>query len=121
MTGSIEDPVFTVGQITTDLSDPCGIRTRCYTRDVDSPCFQMHDGEDVEGNHSPARPDFQGGEVDGKQHIPVGLQERGPRWCLLAVGCGLDAVGLQYVAHSKIGDLVVQVLQCSLNSVVSPR
>ena len=48
MTGIPEKPIFAVGQVTTDLPDPCGIGTRCDARDVDSTCLQVDDGKDGE-------------------------------------------------------------------------
>ena len=50
-----------------------------------------------------------------------GSQERRPRWCSLSIGCWINAVCLQYVPHCGIRDVVFQVLQCTLNAIVSPR
>ena len=81
----------------------------------------MHDGEDVERAQSPAGPDFDRCEVCGEDGIPVSLQERGPCCCPLTVGCWLNAMCLQDVGHCGIGDVISDVLKCSLNAIVAPR
>ena len=94
MTGIPQEPIFAAGQIATDLSDPCGIGTRCDPRDVDSTCLQVHDGKDVERDQSVPCPHFDCRKVRGGNRIPVGFQERGPCRCPLTVGCGFNAVCL---------------------------
>ena len=81
----------------------------------------MHHSEHIERDEPVPRPDFDGGEVCGKDRIPVSLQKRGPRLRALAIRCGFDAVGLQYIGHSGIGDVVAEVPESSLNPVVAPR
>ena len=121
MTGIPEEPIFAVGQIATDLSDPCGIGTWCDAGDVDSTCLQVHDSKDVERDQSVLCPHFDRRKVRGENRLPVGFQECGPCRCLLTVGCRLNAVCLQDVGDGGICDLVIQVLECSLNPIESPR
>ena len=120
MTGIPQEPIFAVVQVATDLSDPCGIGTRCDPRDVDSTCLQVHDGKDVERDQSVPCPYLNRREVDGENRILVCFQERGPCWYSLTVGCWLNAMSFEYICHCGIGDVVVEVPQRSLNPIETP-
>jgi hypothetical protein len=66
------------------------------------------------------RPEFDGREFDGGQHVPVGLDERGPGRPPLTLGCGLDAVRFQDVADRRVRHVVTQIRERALNACVSP-
>ena len=84
MTGVFQESVFAIGEIAADLFHPRGIRTWRDACDLHTACLQVHHGKHVERHQSVSRPDFRSREVRGKDGFPVGLQERGPRWCSLA-------------------------------------
>ncbi len=120
VTGVLQEPVFTVSQVTAHLFHPRGIGTRCDACNVDTACLQMHDCEHIERDQSVPCPHFDRREIRDEDGIPVGFQERRPYWCSLSVGCWLNAVCLQYVPHPGIRDVVFQILQYTLNPIVSP-
>ena len=121
MRSILQESVLTVRQVPTDLLHPRGVGIGRDACDLDMSRLEMHDGEDVERDQSPARPDFDRCEVCGEDGIPVSLQERGPCCCPLTVGCWLNAMCLQDVGHCGIGDVISDVLKCSLNAIVAPR
>ena len=88
--------------------------------EVDAAGLQLHDEQEIEGHQAAFRPDFDGGEVDGRQYVPMGLDERGPGSLTLSIACRFDAVLFEDVADGLIGDLVAQIGQCTLNAVVTP-
>ena len=92
-----QKPVFAVCQIAADLLQPRGIRIWCDARNVHTASFQMHDRKRRERDQSFPCPDFDSREVGGENGLPVSLQERGPCWCSLSVGCWFNAVCLQDV------------------------
>src|SRR6476469_5900529 len=76
--------------------------------------------QQVVSYQAPRRPYLHREEIAGGQHLPVRLQERRPRGAPAALGCRLDAVALQHVAHSPTTYLVTQIRQCALNSGIAP-
>ena len=80
MTDILEESVFVISQVTADLLHPFGIRTRRNACNVHTSRLQVHNCQDIEGDQSPTRPDFDGGDVRGETRIPVSFQERGVRW-----------------------------------------
>lgn len=60
------------------------------------------------------------GEVDRSQHIPVSFEKRAPGCLSFAVRCRFDTVLLENVAHSRVGDVVADVGQRTLNAIVAP-
>jgi len=121
MAGVFQKAVFAVSQVATDLFHLRGIRARCDTSDVYAACLQMHDCEHIESDQYVPCPDFNGRKIRGKDGIPVCFQELEPRWCSLPVGCWLNAVCIEHIGDRRVDDVVTNVLQCSLNSIVSPR
>ncbi len=65
----------------------------------------------------PFGPDFHGGEVGRRQHVPVRLSEGDPCYGARAIQRRLNAVGLRYIA---VDDPVADILQRILDAIVSP-
>ena len=76
MLGVIQKTVFAIGEITTDLFHPRGIRTRRDASDLHASCLQVHDGEHIERDQSVSRPHLDRREIRGEDRIPVCLEER---------------------------------------------
>ena len=88
--------------------------------ELDAASFQFHHKQQVECNKSASGPDFDSGEVDGRQDIPVSLQECGPGRMLASVRGWLDAVSLENVANGCVRDAVADVGQRALNAIATP-
>ena len=86
-----------------------------------APCREFHHEEQIESDQATRCPDFDRGEVDAGQHIPVRLDECSPGGLSLAIRRGLNAVTLENIADRLIGDLVPQIGQGTLDTVVAPR
>ena len=88
--------------------------------EVDAAGLELHDEQQIEGDQAAFRPDFHRREVDGRQHVPVGLDEGRPRRLSLSLTCRFDAVLFQDVTDGLVGDLVAEVGQRSLDAIVTP-
>ena len=82
--------------------------------------FEAHGDEDVERSQTVSRPYFHGGEVDGRDGIPVGLKECFPGGLVLANWCRFDAVLLEDVSDRAVGNLVAEISEGPLDTVVAP-
>lgn len=88
-------------------------------RDIDTACLQVHDGEDVERVQSGPCLHLDRRKIRCNDRGPVCFLKRGARICSLWVRCRLSAVCLQYVDHGEVGDVVIQILECSLSPIES--
>jgi len=64
---------------------------------------------------------FESGEVDGCQHVPMRLQKRRPIHRALSTWRWLDTVVFENVANGLVRDIMPQIGQGSLYSIISPR
>ncbi len=78
MACSQQESVCALSQVPRDLLYPLTARILCDPSDFDSPGFQAHDDEDVEGGQAVPGPNLDGGEVDGRDGLPMRLEERLP-------------------------------------------
>ena len=88
--------------------------------EMDTPRLEFHDEEKIEGYQPALGPDFDGGEIDGAQHVPMGLEKSFPGGLTFPLGRRLNAVRFEDIAHRLIGHIVVQVGQGTLDPVESP-
>ena len=58
--------------------------------------------------------------IAASQHVPMRFEERGPRGLPLSVRSRFDAVRFEDVADGRVGDVVADVGQRTLDAVVSP-
>ena len=89
---SVEQPVLTVGQVPCDLRHPYVVRIGRTAGEMNSACFPFDHEQQIECNETAFRPDFDGDEIDRRQHVPVCLQERDTRGLLLPIRRWRDAV-----------------------------
>ena len=88
--------------------------------EVNTAPLQLHHDQQMKCHQSALGPDFNGGEINRHQHVPVGFEERGPRGLPLSERSRFDAVGFQDIAHGLIGDLVAEVIQSRLEPIITP-
>ena len=109
-----------VGEIPRRLPDPRAIRSRGHAGDLDSSGLEVHDNEDIHRHESTERPNFRRCEVDGGKRVPMGPQERTPRYLPLPFWRGFDPIQLQDVANRLITDRMDEIGQSALNAVIAP-
>src|SRR5439155_7272391 len=81
---------------------------------------RFHGEEQVQGHQALLRPDLEGGEIDGSEHVPVRLDKGLPGRVLLASWRWFDAVPAQDVGNGGAGNDVPQVGQRALDARVTP-
>ena len=111
VTLAIEESVFAVGQFTSDLFHPRLIGTGRATGEVNAARFKFHHEQQVKRYQSAFGPDFDGGEIDGCQYVPVRLDERSPSCLTLSVWCRLDATLLEDITDGRVGYVIANVGQ----------
>ncbi|MHC4406087.1 MAG: hypothetical protein ACYTG0_41145 [Planctomycetota bacterium] len=116
----MEKAIFTVGQITGDLFHPTLVRIRRATGKVNTTSGHFHDEEQIVRDQSSPAPDFNGCEVDRRQHLPMRPDEGPPRGLPFPFRSRFDAMVSEDIANSLIGDLVTKVRQGALDPVISP-
>ena len=82
--------------------------------------FQFHHKQQIERHQSTLGPDFNSREVDRRQHVPMGLKERGPRSLMLSLRSRFDTVRFEDVFHGGIGDIIANIGQGALDAVEAP-
>jgi len=88
---------------------------------MDAAGLQLNDEKDVERDQPRGSPDFGSEEVGSSEGVPVTPKKLRPRRLSPAKRCRLDSVILQDPLHRVRSDLVAEVGQSSLDSVVAPR
>ena len=83
--------------------------------------LQLEDEEDVKGDQAHRRPDFRREEVGSGKGVPVTPKKLRPGRLSPAKRCRLDTVILQDPLHRVRRDLVAEVGQSSLDSILAPR
>ena len=115
-----QESVFAVGEISGHLAGPFSVWTLSDPGDLDLSGFQTHDDQDVEGDQAVPGPYFHGGEVDGGDGVPMGLQEGLPGCPMLSYRDGFDTVRSEEITYFGVGDLMAQVYYGTLDAVVAP-
>ena len=110
----LQESVFAVGEISGHLAGPFSVWTLSDPGDLDLSGFQTHDDQDVEGDQAVPGPYFHGGEVDGGDGVPMGLQEGLPGCPMLSFWNGFDTVLSEDVSDGRIGNVESQVGQSTL-------
>ena len=87
---------------------------------IDPARFQMNEEQDVVGGKTSPGEHFHSEEVGPCQDGHVGSDEILPGSMLAPLGCRLDPVATQDVAHRLIGDGMAEIGQGSNEAVVSP-
>ena len=106
--------------VPSNLLHPSFMRIRRATSEVNSARGHFHDEQQVVRDQSTLGPHFDGREVDRSQHIPMGFEKGRPRGLSLPIRSRFDSVLLEYVADGRVGDVVANVCQGTLDSVVAP-
>jgi hypothetical protein len=115
-----KEAIFHVGQVPGDLLHPRSIWVGCATGEVNAPGSQLHDEEEIERHQPALRPHLDCCEVNRRQDVPMGFEKGGPRCLSLAVRRRLDAMLFEDIAHGLVRNLVSQVGQRPLDTVVAP-
>ncbi len=92
----------------------------CAAGKVNASCGKLYDEEQVVSDEATLGPDFDGSEINGTEDLPVGFQESPPGSLSLTIWRGLNAVGFQDVADGRVRDLMANIGQSTLDSVVPP-
>jgi len=71
--GILEESGLAIGQVSSHLSGPVPVRVFGDSCDFNSAGSQTHDDENIGGDQAMSAPDFNGGEANGGDGIPVGL------------------------------------------------
>lgn len=108
-------------QISADLPNPFPIRIGRNSRDLNSSGLQFHDNQDVHRHESLHRPDFNRGEVNCSERLPVSLQKSFPRGSTtFPFRSRFDTVLFENVSDRLIAHRMLEVRQRPLDPVVSP-
>ncbi len=108
------------GQITSNLFHPAIVGVRRHARKVNPTGSQFHYEEQIVRDQATLAPDFDGGEIDGGEHVPMRFQKRLPGGLPLTLRGWLDAMLLQDVPHGRVGEAMAEVGERPLNAVVAP-
>ena len=87
---------------------------------VNTSSRKFHDEQQIVGDEPAYCPVFNGGEVDGREHIPMRLDERLPSCLTLSIWSRFDPMLFENVADGSIGNVIANVRQRALDPVVSP-
>ena len=90
------------------------------TGETDAARFQMNEEQDVVSGKTSPGEHFDCEEVGACQDGHVGGDEILPGCVLAPLGCRLDPVSAEDIAHSLIGNRVADISQGSCDPVVSP-
>jgi hypothetical protein len=82
--------------------------------------FQMNEEENAVGGEASPGEHFNCEKVGTSQDGNVGGDEILPRSVLAALGCGLDSISSQDIAHGLIGNRVAEIGKGPDDAVVSP-
>ena len=109
-----------VGGVASHLNHPLGGGMFGQTGEADAARFQMNEEQDVVGGETSPGKHFDSEEVGTCKDGHVGGNEILPGGILAPLGCRLDPVSAQDVAHRLIGNGVAEIGQGSDDAVVSP-
>ncbi len=71
--GVFQETLVAIGEVAGHLSGPVPVRVFGDSCDFNSAGSQTHDDENIKGDQAMSAPDFNGGEVNGGDGVPVGL------------------------------------------------
>ena len=109
-----------VGGVASHLNHPLGGGMFGQTGEADAARFQMNEEQDVVGGETSPGQHFHGEEVGTCQDGHVAGDEILPGGILAPLGCRLDPVASEYVAHRLVGNGLTEIRQSSDDAVVSP-
>ena len=115
---AIQEPIFGIGEISSDLAHPFLLRLLNDPGDLDPPSLEIDDEENEIADQARLRDHFDAEEVGCRYRSPVSLQERLPRHSPLSGG--IKAVFEKDPLDRVPTDLVPQVVERSSNSCVTP-
>jgi hypothetical protein len=84
-------------------------------------CGQFHNKEQITSGQPTLSPNLDRGEVHGCQYIPVGFKKNLPRRLALPIGRRLNALCFEDVGNCRSRDLVTEIPERALNSLVAPH
>ena len=107
-------------QVPADLDHPRFMTVGSESSKFEATCCKFDHEEHAERNESTRSPDLDREEVGSGDHIPVGFEELTPRRSLASLRSGVDFILFQDVADSGAPDAMTNVVECPLDSCVSP-
>ena len=116
----LHEPVDGISEIPSDLLHEIVTKGQRTRGQVNASSRKFHDEEQIVGYEPTFCPDFNGGEVDGCEHIPMRLDERLPSCLALPIWSWFDPMLFENVADGSIGNVIANVRQRALDPVVSP-
>src|ERR1035438_8217751 len=75
ITLAVEKAFFYIGQIAGDLFHPGLLGIGRTTREVNAAGGEFQDEEQIDGDQAVLGPNFDRREIDGRQHVPMGLEK----------------------------------------------
>ena len=117
---AVQEAILRIGQVPGDLLDPGLAGGGRRSGEANPASRKLHDKQQVEGDQALRGPDFEGGEIDRRQHRPVGLEERLPGGLPPALGCRFDPLRFEDLADGGGGDLMAEVEQGTLDPPITP-
>ena len=66
----MQEAVYGIGQVSGDLLHPDCVGIGRTAGEVSTPCLELHDKQQVEGNEAAFRPNFNRREINCAQHLP---------------------------------------------------
>ena len=116
----LHGPFDGISEIPSDLLHEIATKGQRTRGQVNASSRKFHDEEQIVGDEPTFCPDFNRGEVDGCEHIPMRLDERLPSCLALPIWSWFDPMLFENVADGSIGNVIANVRQRALDPVVSP-
>lgn len=115
----LEKTVERIGQVSGDLAHERFPQRRTAAGQVDSPRGKFHDEQQVVRDQTTLRPHLDRREIDCCQHVPVRFDEGRPCGQSFSIRRRFDPVLLENVANGRVGNVIANVGQGTLDSVVT--
>ena len=114
-----QKPVLDIGGVPHELGDPGAVRGGADTGDLNAARGQLNQDEDREPGQTARRPDLDGEEVGGGEHLPVGRQKLPPGPALLAFWRGFQPVRPEHVGNRASRHLMPEVVESTPDASVA--
>ena len=115
-----QESVLGIGGVPHELGDPRPVGLGADARNLNAAAGQVNQDQHGEAGQAAWRPDLDGEEVGGGEHVPVCGEKLPPGRALLAFGGGFQAALLEHVSDGAPRDLMTEVAEGTPNAGVAP-